>query len=48
MKKWLARLGWVVLGLLIVVPIALMTWEPLFAAAGTARMISSPCRTWWR
>ncbi len=36
MKKWLARLGWVVLGLLVVVPIALMTWEPLFAARGNA------------
>ncbi len=36
MKKWLARLGWVVLGLLVVVPIALMTWEPLFAEPGIA------------
>ena len=36
MKKWLARLGWVVLGLLVVVPIALMTWEPLFAESGNA------------
>ncbi len=36
MKKWLARLGWVVLGLLVVVPITLMTWEPLFAERGIA------------
>ena len=36
MKKWLARLGWIVLGLLVVVPIALMTWEPLFADPGNA------------
>lgn len=36
MKKWLARVGWVVFGLLIMVPIALMTWEPLFAERGIA------------
>ncbi|MGB3378269.1 acylase [Allopontixanthobacter sediminis] len=36
MKKWLARLGWVVLSLLVVMLIGLMTWEPLFATRGTA------------
>ncbi len=36
MKKWLVRLGWVALGLVIVVAIGLMTWEPLFAERGTA------------
>ena len=35
MKKWLVRLGWVVLGLLAAVLIGLMTFEPLFAERGT-------------
>jgi len=36
MRKWLARLGWAVLGLSALVLIGLMTWEPLFTQTGTA------------
>lgn len=36
MRKWLARLGWAVLGLLAATLIALMTWEPLFAERRSA------------
>lgn len=36
MRKWLARLSWAVLGLLAIVLIGLMVWEPLLAAKGTA------------
>ncbi len=36
MKKWLVRLGWFALGLLVVAPITLMTWEPLLADRGKA------------
>lgn len=36
MRKWLARLSWAILGLLAIVLIGLMVWEPLLAAKGTA------------
>jgi len=36
MKKWLARATWLVLGLVFVVLIGLMTWEPFMARKGAA------------
>ena len=36
MKKWLARAAWLVLGLVFVVLIGLMTWEPFMARKGAA------------
>lgn len=36
MRKWLARLGWVLFGLFAVTLIGLMTWEPLLATRGAA------------
>ena len=36
MKKWVARLGWATLGLLLVSLIGLMVWEPLVAEPGEA------------
>ncbi|MXP10201.1 acylase [Pseudoblastomonas halimionae] len=36
MKKWLARIGFTVLGLVLVVFVGLAVWEPLLAEEGTA------------